>query len=122
MGGFRRRLTENSHSIFYWCLFSRKILSFSFTVSSGGSGGIFAPCLFVGAMLGGFMADMLGQPCAPFVVIGLVAVFGAAARVPFATLLMVAEMTGGYQLLVPAATALSVSLRHSDDVDQASDL
>lgn len=87
-----------------------KILSFSFTVSSGGSGGIFAPCLFVGAMLGGFMADLLGQPCAPFVVIGLVAVFGAAARVPFATLLMVAEMTGGYQLLVPAATALSVSL------------
>lgn len=87
-----------------------KILSFSFTVSSGGSGGIFAPCLFVGAMLGGFMADMLGQPCAPFSVIGLVAVFGAAARVPFATLLMVAEMTGGYQLLVPAATALSVSL------------
>ncbi len=87
-----------------------KILSFSFTVSSGGSGGIFAPCLFVGAMLGGFMADMLGQSCAPFAVIGLVAVFGAAARVPFATLLMVAEMTGGYQLLVPAATALSVSL------------
>ena len=87
-----------------------KILSFSFTVSSGGSGGIFAPSLFVGAMLGGFMAHLLGQPCAPFVVIGLVAVFGAAARVPFATLLMVAEMTGGYQLLVPAATALSVSL------------
>ncbi|MDA8408711.1 MAG: chloride channel protein [Deltaproteobacteria bacterium] len=87
-----------------------KILSFSFTVSSGGSGGIFAPCLFVGAMLGGFMADLLGQPCASFAVIGLVAVFGASARVPFATLLMVAEMTGGYQLLVPAATALSVSL------------
>ena len=78
-----------------------KILAFSFTVSSGG--------LFVGAMLGGFMADMLGQPCAPFVVVGIVAVFGAAARVPFATLLMVAEMTGGYQLLVPAATALSAS-------------
>ncbi len=86
-----------------------KILAFSFTVSSGGSGGIFAPCLFVGAMLGGFMADMLGQPCAPFVIVGIVAVFGAAARVPFATLLMVAEMTGGYQLLVPAAAALSVS-------------
>lgn len=87
-----------------------KILSFSFTVSSGGSGGIFAPCLFVGAMLGGFMANLLGQPCGPFVVIGLVSVFGAAARVPFGTLFMVAEMTGGYQLLVPALTALSVSL------------
>ncbi|MGC8658273.1 MAG: chloride channel protein [Desulfomonilaceae bacterium] len=87
-----------------------KIISFSFTISSGGSGGIFAPSLFVGAMLGGFMANILGQPCAPFVVIGLVSVFGAAARVPFGTLFMVAEMTGGYQLLVPALTALSVSL------------
>jgi len=86
-----------------------KILAFSLTVSSGGSGGIFAPCLFVGAMLGGFLAKMFGQPSAAFVIVGIVVVFGAAARVPFATLLMVAEMTGGYQLLVPAAMALTVS-------------
>lgn len=86
-----------------------KALAFCFTVSSGGSGGIFAPCLFVGAMLGGFMAHVFGQPPAGFVVVGIVAVFGAAARVPFATLLMVAEMTGGYQMLVPAAAAVAVS-------------
>lgn len=83
--------------------------AFALTVSSGGSGGIFAPCLFVGAMLGGFLAKVLGQPSAVFVIVGIVAVFGAAARVPFATALMVAEMTGGYQLLVPAAIALTVS-------------
>jgi len=86
-----------------------KIAAFALTVSSGGSGGIFAPCLFVGAMLGGFLGKVFGQPSAAFVVVGIVAVFGAAARVPFATALMVAEMTGGYQLLVPAAIALTVS-------------
>ncbi len=39
----------------------------------------------------------------------MAAVFGAAARVPVATLLMVAEMTGGYQLLVPAGLAVMLS-------------
>lgn len=80
-----------------------KILAFAFTVSSGGSGGVFAPTLFVGAMLGGFVAALFHLPAAAFVVVGMVAVFGAAARVPIAALVMVAEMTGGYQLL-PAAT------------------
>jgi len=86
-----------------------KMMAFSLTVSSGGSGGIFAPCLFVGAMLGGCLAQVFGQDPAAFTVVGIVAVFGAAARVPFATLLMVSEMTGGFQLLPPAALAVTVS-------------
>jgi CIC family chloride channel protein len=86
-----------------------KLLAFSLTVSSGGSGGVFAPTLFVGAMVGGVMAKLFGQPSAAMVVVGMAAVFGGAARVPIATLLMVTEMTGGYQLLVPAALAVSLS-------------
>jgi CIC family chloride channel protein len=86
-----------------------KILALSLTVSSGGSGGIFAPTFFVGAMLGGAFAGILHLPPAPFVVVGMAAVFGAAGRVPIATLLMVTEMTGGYQLLVPAALAVMLS-------------
>jgi CIC family chloride channel protein len=86
-----------------------KLLAFSLTVSSGGSGGVFAPTLFVGAMVGGVMAKLCGQPSAAMVVVGMAAVFGGAARVPVATLLMVTEMTGGYQLLVPAALAVSLS-------------
>jgi CIC family chloride channel protein len=86
-----------------------KILALSLSVSSGGSGGVFAPSLFVGAMLGGFWAALLHQPPAPFVVVGMAAVFAGAARVPIATLLMVTEMTGGYQLLVPAALAVLLS-------------
>ena len=86
-----------------------KMLTLSFSVSSGGSGGIFAPSLFVGAMLGGALAAVSHHPSAGFVIVGMAAVFGGAARVPIATLLMVAEMTGGYQLLVPAGLAVMLS-------------
>jgi CIC family chloride channel protein len=86
-----------------------KLLAFVLTVSSGGSGGVFAPSLFVGAMLGGFLAQTFHQSSAAFVVVGMAAVFGGAARVPVATLLMVTEMTGGYDLLVPAALAVMLS-------------
>ena len=86
-----------------------KILAFALTVSSGGSGGVFAPTLFVGAMLGGLLSSLAHLPAATFVVVGMVAVFGAAARVPIAALVMVTEMTGGYQLLPAAGFAVLLS-------------
>jgi CIC family chloride channel protein len=86
-----------------------KMLALALTVSSGGSGGVFAPSLYVGAMLGGFLAELFHVPPAPFVIVAMAAVFGGAARVPIATLLMVTEMTGGYHLLVPAALAVMLS-------------
>jgi CIC family chloride channel protein len=91
-----------------------KMVALSLTVSSGGSGGVFAPSLYVGAMLGGVFAkgsQAVGFHSAPsgLVIVGMAAVFGGAARVPIATLLMVAEMTGGYQLLVPAGLAVMLS-------------
>jgi len=86
-----------------------KMIAFALTVSSGGSGGVFAPGLFVGAMLGGVLAQLFHQPPAAFVIVGMAVVFGGAARVPIATLLMVTEMTGGYALLVPAALAVTLS-------------
>jgi chloride channel protein, CIC family len=86
-----------------------KMVAFALTVSSGGSGGVFAPSLFVGAMLGGTLAAGFHIPSAALVIVGMAAVFGGAARVPMATLLMVTEMTGGYNLLVPAALAVMLS-------------
>ena len=86
-----------------------KMLAMSFTVSSGGSGGVFAPSLFVGSMLGGVFAAVSHHSPAGLVIVGMAAVFAGAARVPIATLLMVAEMTGGYQLLVPAGLAVMLS-------------
>ena len=86
-----------------------KTVALALTVSSGGSGGSFGPTLFVGAMVGGAMAKIFHEPSSAFVVVGMAAVFGGSARVPIATLLMVTEMTGGYQLLVPAALAVMLS-------------
>lgn len=92
--------------IFIWLLptiIIAKMFAFAFTVSSGGSGGVFAPSLFLGALLGSFLALLFHQSTAVFAMIGMAAVFGAAARVPLATVIMVTEMTGGYRLLAPAA-------------------
>jgi len=86
-----------------------KMVAFALTVSSGGSGGVFAPNLYVGAMLGGAFAMLFNQPSPDFAVVGMAAVFGGAARVPFATLVMVLEMTGGYRLLGAAALAVLIS-------------
>lgn len=86
-----------------------KMVAFSLTVSSGGSGGVFAPSLFIGAMLGAGFSVLFHQPAAVFAVVGMAAVFGSAARVPIATMLMVTEMAGGYHLLVPAGLAVMIA-------------
>jgi CIC family chloride channel protein len=86
-----------------------KWVATSLSVASGGSGGVFAPSLYVGAMLGGAWAAVVHEPPAPFVIVGMAAVFAGAAHVPIATLMMVTEMTGGYTLLVPAALAVIIS-------------
>jgi CIC family chloride channel protein len=85
------------------------MLALSLTISSGGSGGLFVPTLYVGAMIGALFAQLFHQPSAAFVVVGMAALFAGSARVPIAAMLMVTEMTGGYQMLVPAALAVMVS-------------
>jgi CIC family chloride channel protein len=90
-------------------LVAAKWVATSLTVASGGSGGVFAPSLYVGAMLGGAWAAFVHEPPAPFIIVGMAAVFSGAAHVPIATLMMVTEMTGGYTLLVPAALAVIIS-------------
>lgn len=86
-----------------------KILATSFTISSGGSGGVFAPSLFIGAMLGGafgfgcqkiFGASTIIQPEA-FVLVGMAGFFAGVAKVPLTALVMVSEMSGSYNLFVP---------------------
>ena len=80
--------------------------------SSGGSGGIFAPALFMGAMLGGSVgyldvmvfhhsADSIGA----FAVVGMGAVFAGIVRAPMTSVLIIFEMTGGYGLVLPLMIA-----------------
>ena len=85
------------------------------TIGSGGSGGVFAPSLFVGALLGSALGVLLQHigitdaPIAGLALVGMAAVFGGAARVPIATMVMVAEMTGGYKLMAPTMVAVVIS-------------
>jgi len=93
-----------------------KIIATSFTISSGGSGGVFAPSLFIGSMLGGFYGHLCAKlfphwvthPNA-FVLVGMGGFFAGVAKVPIASLIMVAEMTGGYSLIVPLMIVSSIS-------------
>ncbi len=85
-----------------------KIVATSFTISSGGSGGVFAPSLFIGAMLGGAYGQLVNHlvPGAiehpeAFVLVGMGGFFAGVARVPLTGMLMVCEMSGSYGLLVP---------------------
>jgi chloride channel protein, CIC family len=92
-----------------------KIVALSLTVASGGSGGVFAPSLYVGALLGAAFAAVLhamgvtGIDSTALAVVGMAALFAGAARVPIATMVMVAEMTGGYDLIMPTMLAVAVS-------------
>jgi CIC family chloride channel protein len=93
-----------------------KILSTSLSIGSGGSGGVFAPGLFIGGMLGTGLWQLLHRVVAyvpaspaPFIVVGMMALFGAVARAPLAVMFMVGEMTGGYALLVPAMIAVGIA-------------
>lgn len=92
-----------------------KIVSLSLTIGSGGSGGVFAPALYIGAMLGAAMAALLhlvgfsSISTAGLAVVGMAAVFAGAARVPIASMVMVIEMTGGFQLIMPTMMAVALS-------------
>lgn len=93
-----------------------KIVAMSLTISSGGSGGVFGPNVYIGGMVGAwvaFVADRFipgaGFNPAAFAVVGMAAVFAGTARVPIATLIMVAEMTGGYGLIVPSMLATIIA-------------
>jgi CIC family chloride channel protein len=95
-------------------ILAAKILATCFTVGSGGSGGVFGPTLFIGAMLGGLVGyggyalapEFFPHPSA-HVLVGMASFFAGVASAPIGVMLMVAEMTGGYGLL-PALMLVSV--------------
>jgi len=94
-----------------------KILATSFTISSGGSGGVFAPSLVIGAMLGGAFGLMMEgmvpgivQDPRAYVLIGMAGFFAGVSNTPIATLIMVCELTGNYALLAPLMLVCVVAM------------
>ena len=93
-----------------------KIVATSLSVGSGGSGGIFAPGLVIGGMVGGvtwallhnFTSIVPSDPSA-FVALGMMTLFGGIAKAPLAIMIMVSEMTGTYSLLVPSMVSVVIA-------------
>jgi len=86
-----------------------KIVTTSLTIGSGGSGGVFGPAVVIGGSLGGATGMICqriftGIPVQPgaFVLVGMAGFFAAAANTPISTIIMISEMTGNYNLLVPS--------------------
>ncbi len=86
-----------------------KILTTSLTIGSGGSAGVFGPSMVIGGTLGAAVGQVLHswmpgivQHPANYAIVGMAGFFAAAANTPLSTIIMVSEMTGNYELLVPA--------------------
>ncbi len=84
------------------------ILGMSFTIGSGGSGGVFGPSVIIGGLVGAAYSMSLSEfysfkfHVPSFMIVGMVSLFAGAAKAPLSTLILIAEMTKGYELLVPA--------------------
>jgi CIC family chloride channel protein len=94
-----------------------KILATSVTLGSGGSGGVFAPSLFMGAVLGGlfgnvaqaFFPHAIASPGA-YALVGMGAVVAGTTRAPIAAMLIIFEMTGNYLIILPLMFACTMGL------------
>jgi CIC family chloride channel protein len=89
-----------------------KIAATVFSYSSGGAGGLFAPSLFIGGMLGGavgFLDQIIlhhsGNEVGAFALVGMGAVFAGSVRAPITSVLIIFEMTGSYGLILPLMVA-----------------
>jgi CIC family chloride channel protein len=101
-----------------------KIVAVSVTIGSGGSGGIFAPSLFIGAMMGGGVGTIVsllgsGNVASPgaYALVGMGAVAAAGAHAPITAILIIFELTGDYKIILPLmisciiATLITTSLQ-----------
>jgi CIC family chloride channel protein len=89
-----------------------KLIATVLSYSSGGAGGIFAPSLFIGAMLGGAFGSLdrtlfghADTTLGAFALVGMGAVFSATIRAPMTSVLIIVEMTSGYSLILPLMIA-----------------
>ena len=85
-----------------------KIFATSITIGSGGSGGIFAPSLFAGAMLGGAFGTIVNNlfpeitaPMGAYALVGMAAVNSACTLAPLSAIIILFELTGEYGIILP---------------------
>jgi CIC family chloride channel protein len=108
--GFVQQALENKLTIpFLFTLAVGKVLTTSFSIGSGGSGGVFGPSVVIGGAAGGVVGKFFHQVMpgvvtdpGAFVVVGMAGFFAGVSNTPISTIIFVSEMTKSYGLLLPS--------------------
>jgi chloride channel protein, CIC family len=100
--------------LFFLCVFIFKVFSMSFTNAGGGVGGTFGPTLFMGGILGFIVARTMNLwgiplPETNFVLVGMAGLMAGVMQAPLTAIFLIAEITGGYSLLMPLIITSAVS-------------
>jgi CIC family chloride channel protein len=111
------RAVGGSYALWFLIILAAgKIIACSLTIGIGGSGGVFAPSLFIGATSGMAFGEIAGHLIGPaagqpalYAVVAMGAVFAAAARAPLTAVASVVEMTGDYTLTLPVMLAVAIA-------------
>lgn len=115
--GFVQKAIYNELTVpFLLLLALGKIFTTSFSIGSGGSGGVFGPSIVIGGAMGGAVGEIFHQimpgvvtePGA-FVVVGMAGFFTAVSNTPISTIIFISEMTNSYHLLLPSLLVCSIS-------------
>lgn len=107
--------TEWAVIIFVGCVMLLKPIAAGITIGAGGNGGNFAPSLFVGAYLGFFFSKLLNAtkwfstPVGNFSLVGMAGVLSGVMYCPLTAIFLIAEITNGYELIIPLMIVSSIS-------------
>jgi CIC family chloride channel protein len=120
MGAGYDSMDQAMHGQYAWKVLAilavLKIVATTFSFVSGTPGGMFAPTLFIGAMLGGAVGDIermffphLTGSTGTYVLVGMGVLFAGFLRVPMTSVFMVLEVSGNYEIIVPVIVANTFS-------------
>ena len=107
--------SEWSIPIFFFLVMIFKVIAMSFTNAGGGVGGTFGPTLFVGGVAGFIVARVINiigihpLPETNFVLVGMGGLMAGVMQAPLTAIFLIAEITGGYELLMPLIITSTIS-------------
>ncbi len=108
-GPIESALTGHYTLLFLIAVLLLKVVAVSLTIGSGGSGGVFAPSLFIGCMLGTAFGSGAQQllpieigPAGAYGLVGMAALFAGAARAPITAVIILFELSGDYRIILAA--------------------
>ena len=102
--------------VFFLLVLLLKVFSMSFTNAGGGVGGTFGPTLFIGAIAGFVVSRTINLIAGPafvpeqnFVLVGMAGLMAGVMQAPMTAIFLIADMTGGYELLIPLIITSTIS-------------